>query len=84
MYNECIICSENVKIKKKNNYLFYQSCDCFLNNIHDECFVQWIDKKGTCLICHKPIYYEKIYKPFVETREKKSFIKKIFNCLCCK
>ena len=80
MYNECIICSEEVKNKTNNKYLFYQKCNCFFNNIHDECFIKWIDKKGTCILCHQPIFYKTIHRPFTEYKKEKTFIKKIFSC----
>ena len=49
---ECIICSHRV-YNKNNRYIFYQTCNCFFNNIHDECLAKWIDLKGTCILCHK-------------------------------
>ena len=80
---ECIICSHRV-YNKNNRYIFYQTCNCFFNNIHDECLAKWIDLKGTCILCHKTLQYKISYQPFREVNndnvEHFSLFKKIFKC----
>ena len=66
------------------NYTFL--CNEFLkytneyNKCNDE-YNKWINKYKKCIICHQPITYETIHKPFVENDNKKNnTFRKLFKC----
>ena len=77
--NECLICNNFINEDNNNNYIFYQECNCFYNNVHEECLVQWIKNSNKCVFCHKTIKHEK-KNTFKVLNERKSFFKKYFYC----
>ena len=62
-------------MKNADVVLFVKTCDCNYK-IHEPCLRDWLTKSEVCLICRKPMYYDR------ESRARnKSVLESMFNCI---
>ena len=79
LLNHCIICMENkqpcIQMKNADVVLFVKTCDCNYT-VHERCLRNWLIKSEVCLICQKPLYYDR------ESRAiNKSVLESMLNCI---
>jgi hypothetical protein len=62
LMNNCIICMDNkhpcIQMKNADVVLFVKTCDCNYK-VHQKCLQEWLTKNEICLICRKPLYYDR-------------------------
>ena len=79
LMNNCIICMDNkqpcIQMRNADVVLFVKTCDCNYK-VHQKCIQTWLIKNEICLICRKPMYYDR------ESRViNKSVLVSILNCV---
>ncbi len=62
LMNQCIICMDNkhpcIQMKNADVVLFVKTCECNYK-VHERCLRDWLTKNDGCLICRKPMYYDR-------------------------
>jgi hypothetical protein len=79
LMNTCIICMDNkqpcIQMRNADVVLFVKTCDCNYK-VHKKCLQGWLIKNEICLICRKPMYYDR------ESRAiNKSVLVSMLNCI---
>jgi len=82
LMNNCIICMDPpstkhpcIQMRNADVVLFVKTCDCNYR-VHQKCFQGWLIKNEICLICRKPLYYDR------ESRAiNKSVLESMLNCI---
>ena len=63
--DECIICLQNEELDQDNTILpidsineLEKTCLCKYN-VHKNCIQEWLVQNPVCVICNKPLYYNR-------------------------